>query len=158
MRPRRKPEGAITTKGKELDITLKPGESTPTPETLKRISEVAKHISSGWTKTETQEWIMKTYKVNDTSANRYWNAALRYLAYDSQDSDFVEEMRQKTLATLDKLIQKEISEGRYKEANTSMDLLAKLMGYNVAKTETKITGDIKFNFGTIPGEENEGEE
>lgn len=129
------------------DIGLEPGRHTPTPETMDRTIEVARKISDGWSRFETKEWIKKKWGLQDQSATRYWNAALAYLAVKATDSEYVEEMRQKTIATLDKLVQKEISERRYKEANTSMELMSKLMGYNVQKTETKIEGEIKFNFG-----------
>ena len=129
------------------DVALQPGEHTSTPETKLRITEVAKKISKGWTKLETQEWIKETWGLNDTSANRYWNAALTQLAVNASDSAYVEEMRKKTIATLDRLVQTEIQEGRYKEANTSMELMSKLMGYNIQKVEAKVEGDIKFDFG-----------
>ena len=56
-------------------------------------------------------------------------------------------MRRKTVSTLERLIQSEVDEGRYKEANASMELLSKLLGYNVSKVEAKVDGDIKFSFG-----------
>ena len=90
---------------------------------------------------------METYNVNDTSANRYWNAALNKLTQDANDQDYIAEMRRKTVSTLERLIQSEVDEGRYKEANASMELLSKLLGYNVSKVEAKVDGDIKFSFG-----------
>lgn len=129
------------------DIGLQPGKHTPTMETMERTIAVAKKISQGWSRFETKEWIKKEWGLEDQSATRYWNAALSYLAVKASDSEYVEEMRQKTIATLDSLVQKEIKEGRYKEANSSIELLSKLMGYNIAKVEAKIEGDIKFNFG-----------
>ena len=141
MRPRLKPEEAP--KGTPIE----PGRHKATPETNKRVNEVAKKISKGWTKFETQEWIKETWNLNDTSASRYWNAALNKLAQDASDDAYVQEMRKKTISTLDRLIQTEIEEHRYKEANTSMELMSKLMGYNVQKVEAKVDGEIKFNFG-----------
>lgn len=129
------------------DIALQPGSHSSNPESKVRIIETAKKISKGWTKLETVEWIKETYGLNDQSANRYWNAALAHLSVKASDSKYVEEMRQKTIATLDRLIQKEIEEGRCKEANTSIELMSKLMGYNVQKVEAKIDGEIKFEFG-----------
>ena len=129
------------------DVALQPGVHSSNPETKVRIIEVAKKISKGWTKLETVEWVKETYGLNDQSANRYWNAALAHLSVKASDSEYVEEMRQKTIATLDRLIQKEIEERRCKEANTSLELMSKLMGYNTQKIEAKIEGDIKFEFG-----------
>lgn len=141
MRPRKKPEEAP--KG----TPLQPGSHKATPETNVRVNEVAKKIAKGWTKFETQEWIKETYDLNDTSANRYWNAALNKLTQDANDQDYIAEMRRKTVSTLERLIQSEVDEGRYKEANASMELLSKLLGYNVSKVEAKVDGDIKFSFG-----------
>lgn len=141
MRPRNKPEEAP--KG----TPLQPGKHKATPETNKRVNEVAKKIAKGWTKFETQQWIKETWGLNDVSANRYWNAALNKLAQDANDQDYIAEMRKKTVSTLERLIQSEVDERRYKEANASMELLSKLLGYNVNKVEAKVDGEIKFNFG-----------
>ena len=139
------------------DAVLQPGQHTATPESKMRIVEVAKLIAQGWTKLEVVEWVKEHYDVKEQSAGRYWNAALAHLAIDPGNKEYIEEMRQKTIGTLDRLIQTEIAENRYKEANQSLDLLSKLMGINVAKTETKLTGEIKFEF-SAPGEEEEKEE
>ena len=90
---------------------------------------------------------METWGLNEDSAQKYWNAALNKLAQDASDSAYVEEMRKKTISTLDRLIQTEIEQGRFKEANTSMELMSKLMGYNVNKIEAKVDTEITFNFG-----------
>ena len=140
MRPRKNPETAP--KGEPVWQ-----EHQPTPETKVRINEVAKKISKGWTRFETQTWIMETWGLNEDSAQKYWNAALNKLAQGAADSKYVEEMRKKTIATLDRLVQTEISERKYKEANASMELMSKLMGYNVNKVEAKVDGEIKFSFG-----------
>ena len=129
------------------EVALQPGSHKATPETKVKIEQVVKKLAAGWTKFETTEWIKENFNVNDDSANRYWNAALNKLAVDAQDSKYVEEMRKKTIATLDRLVQTEISERKYKEANASMELLSKLMGYNVNKVEAKVDGEIKFSFG-----------
>lgn len=137
------------------DASLQPGQHHTTPETKLRIIEVAKLIAQGWTKFEVTEWVKEHYGVKNQSATRYWNAGLAHLCIDPDNAEYIEEMRKKTIGTLDRLIQREIEEGRYKEANTSMDLLSRLMGYNVAKTETKVTGDIKFDFGGVPSEDDD---
>lgn len=130
------------------DIALEPTKhQTSSPETKVRIIETARKISKGWTRLETIEWIKETYELSEQSASNYWNAALSYLAVKASDSEYIEEMRKKTIATLDRLVQTEIEEGRYKEANTSMELMSKLMGYNTSKAEVKVDGEIKFNFG-----------
>lgn len=133
------------------DIALEPTKhQTSSPSTKVKIVEMAKKISKGWTRLEAIQWFMENYQLSEQSASNYWNAALSYLSIKASDSEYIEEMRQKTVATLDRLVQTEIAEGRYKEANTSMELLSKLLGYNVAKTETKVTGDIHFRFGELP--------
>lgn len=129
------------------EIALQPGKHRATPETKNRVDEVAKKIAGGWTKFETTRWIMDTWGLNDSSANRYWNAALNQLAVNAEDDEYIKEMRKKTVATLDRLVQSEINEKRYKEANTSMELLSKLLGYNVNKIEAKVDTEIKFDFG-----------
>lgn len=130
------------------DVALDPSaHQTSSPETKVRIIETAKKISKGWTRLETVLWVEKTYELSEQSAEKYWNAALSYLAIKATDSEYVEEMRKKTIATLDRLVQTEIEERRYKEANTSMELMSRLMGYNVQKVEAKVDGEIKFDFG-----------
>jgi hypothetical protein len=130
------------------DVALDPGaHQTSSPETKVRIIETARKISKGWTRLETIEWIKQTYELSEQSAEKYWNAALSYLAVKATDAEYIAKMRERTVATLERLIQTEIEEGRYKEANTSMELMSKLLGYNIQKVEAKVDGDIRFDFG-----------
>ena len=130
------------------DIALEPTKhQTSSPSTKVKIVEMAKKISKGWTRLEAIQWFMESYQLSEQSASNYWNAALSYLSIKASDSEYIEEMRQKTVATLDRLVQTEIAEGRYKEANTSMELLSKLLGYNVQKVEAKVDADVHFDFG-----------
>lgn len=149
MGRRRTNEGSIMTN----DVALEPGKHTSNPETKLRIAKTAEKIAAGWTKFEVRNWVEKTYKVNETSSNRYWNAALAQLCQDANDQDYIEEMRKNTISILTRAVQSEIAAGRYKEMNGSLELLSKLLGYNIAKSEVKVDGDIKFNFGEVRGEE-----
>ena len=129
------------------DVALDPAaHQTSSPETKVRIIETARKISKGWTRLETIQWVMSTYELSEQSAERYWNAALSYLAVKATDAEYIAKMRERTVATLERLIQTEIDERRYKEANTSMELMSKLLGYNIQKVEAKVEGDIKFEF------------
>lgn len=122
-----------------------------TPETKIRIAQVAEKISKGWTKFETTRWMETEWGIKETSQNKYWNAALSTLAKNANDSEYVEEMRQKAIATLDRAIQEEIALNKHKELNTSIELMAKLMGYSQpTKMEIKADTNIKFSFGDIP--------
>lgn len=128
-----------------------------TPETKLRISQVAEKISKGWTKFETVRWMESEWGIKETSQNKYWNAALATLAKSANDSEYVEEMRQKAIATLDRAIQEEIAQNKHRELNTSIELMSRLMGYSQpTKMEIKADTNIKFSFGEIPqGEEEE---
>ena len=130
------------------DVSLDPAtHPSATPETRVRIIETARKISKGWTRLETVQWVMETYQLSEQSAEKYWNAALSYLAVKATDAEYIAKMRERTVATLERLIQTEIDEHRYKEANTSMELMSKLLGYNTTKAEVKVEGDIHFDFG-----------
>lgn len=132
--------------------------SAGSPETKLRIAKVAEKISKGWTKFETKKWIENEWEVGNDSSNKYWNAAMTLLAKDAYTSEHVEEMRQKALATLDRAIQEEIKNGKYKELNGSLELMSRLMGYSQPqKLEVKADTSIKFSFGEIPTQE-EGDE
>lgn len=127
-----------------------------TPETKLRISQVAEKISKGWTKFETVRWMESEWGIKETSQNKYWNAALATLAKSASDSEYVEEMRQKAIATLDRAIQEEIAQNKHRELNTSIELMSRLMGYSQpTKMEIKSDSTIRFSFGEIP---QEGEE
>lgn len=130
-----------------------------TPETKLRISQVAEKISKGWTKFETVRWMESEWGIKETSQNKYWNAALATLAKSANDSEYVEEMRQKAIATLDRAIQEEIAQNKHRELNTSIELMSRLMGYSQpTKMEIKADTNIKFSFGEIPQEGEEEEE
>ena len=141
----------------DRETALDPGRNgAMTPETKIRISQVAEKISKGWTKFETVRWMEKEWGIKETSQNKYWNAALATLAKSASDSEYVEEMRQKAIATLDRAIQEEIAQNKHRELNTSLELMAKLMGYSQpTKMEIKADSTVKFSFGEIPQDEEE---
>lgn len=139
----------------DRETALDPGRNgAMTPETKLRVAQVAEKISKGWTKFETVRWMENEWGIKETSQNRYWNAALATLAKSASDSEYVEEMRQKAIATLDRAIQEEIAQNKHRELNTSIELMAKLMGYSQpTKMEIKSDSTIRFSFGDIPAEE-----
>lgn len=133
------------------DVSLDPAtHPSATPETRVRIIETARKISKGWTRLETIEWVKETYELSEQSAEKYWNAALSYLAVKATDAEYIAKMRERTVSVVERLIQTEIEEHRYKEANSSLELLSKLLGYNTTKAEVKVDGDIHFRFGELP--------
>lgn len=144
----------------DRETALDPGRNgAMTPETKLRISQVAEKISKGWTKFETKRWMESEWGIKETSQNKYWNAALATLAKSGNDSEYVEEMRQKAIATLDRAIQEEITLNKHRELNQSIELLSKLMGYSQPqKYEVKTDSTIKFSFGDIPQEGDEDNE
>ena len=152
-RRRKNPESMFN----DAEATLDPSRNGGvTPESRIRISKVAEKISKGWTKFETVRWIEKEWDLSDVSANKYWNAALRLLAKDANDSEYVQEMRKKAIATLDRAIQEEYDRGKFKEMNGSLELMSRLMGYSQPqKLEVKADTNIKFSFGEIPVQEEE---
>ena len=143
----------------DADTTLDPRRNGGvTPETKLRITKVAEKISKGWTKFETVKWMEKEWGLGNDSMNKYWNAALALLAKKATDSEYVEEMRQKAIATLDRAIQEEINLNKHRELNQSLELMAKLMGYSQPqKVEVKADANIKFSFGSIPQDEEDVE-
>lgn len=149
--PRRRDPNSIMN---DNDTALQPGSHTATPETKLRVAQVAEKISKGWTKFNIYSWMESEWGIKEQSKSRYWNAALSTLAKGANDSEYVEEMRQKAIATLDRAIQEEIALNKHKELNTSIELMAKLMGYSQpTKMEIKADTNIKFSFGDIPQEE-----
>lgn len=143
----------------DRETALDPGRNgAMTPETKLRISQVAEKISKGWTRFETVRWMESEWGIKETSQNKYWNAALATLAKSANDSEYVEEMRQKAIATLDRAIQEEIAQNKHRELNTSIELMSRLMGYSQPqKYEVKTDSTIKFTFGDIPQEEGDEE-
>lgn len=141
----------------DRETALDPGRNgASSPETKLKIAQVAEKISKGWTKFETTRWMEAEWGIKETSQNKYWNAALATLAKNATDSAYVEEMRQKAIATLDRAIQEEIALNKHKELNQSIELMSKLMGYSQPqKFEVKADTNIKFTFGEIPQDEEE---
>lgn len=154
MPRRRDPNSFIN----DNDTALQPGSHTAIPETKLRVAQVAELISKGWTKFEVYRWMEKEWGIKEQSQSRYWNAALATLAKNANDSEYVEEMRKKAIATLDRAIQEEIAQNKHRELNTSIELMSRLMGYSQPqKYEVKTDSTIKFTFGDIPQEEGDEE-
>lgn len=143
----------------DRETALDPGRNgASSPETKLRIAQVAEKISKGWTKFEACRWMEQEWGIKETSQNKYWNAALATLAKDANDSKYVEKMRQKAIATLDRAIQEEINLQKYKELNASLELMSKLMGYQTPqKVEVKADTTVRFSFGDIPTQEEDEE-
>ena len=133
--PRRRDPNSIMN---DNDTALQPGSHTATPETKLRVAQVAEKISKGWTKFNIYSWMESDWGIKEQSQSRYWNAALSTLAKNANDSEYVEEMRQKAIATLDRAIQEEIALSKHKELNTSRELMV----ISPRKKETKTRNEL----------------
>ena len=134
-----------------VEMSLEPHkDKNATPETKWRVSEVAKKISDGWTKTQTIEWIQEQWDLSEDWSAKYWKLALDYLSVDLGNTEYVQEMKNKVVSIMEALLRKEIDERQYKAANQTLEMLNKVSGaYSGIKLDAKIDGDIKFDFGEL---------
>ena len=95
----------------EKDILLRPTEQwTTTPQTIERVTALAKMISEGMSRKNVQEWIMTHYDVSGRQARAYYSAALRYLIPDNEE-EYKRGLIQANINRLETIIERTMAEG-----------------------------------------------
>ena len=102
----------------EKDIMLKPSDEwKANPQTIERVTNLAKMLSEGMSRKNAQEWIMTHYDVSGRQARAYYSAALRYLIPDNEE-EYKKGLIQANINRLETIIERTMAEGSadYKSA------------------------------------------
>ena len=129
----------------EKDILLRPTEQwTTTPQTIERVTALAKMISEGMSRKNVQEWIMTHYDVNGRQARAYYSAALRYLIPDNEE-EYKRGLIQANINRLETIIERTMAEGSadYKSAIAAIKEINRLVAPNENSIEVA-TKDAAF--------------
>ena len=129
----------------EKDILLRPTEQwTTTPQTIERITALAKMISEGMSRKNVQEWIMAHYDVSARQARAYYSAALRYLIPDNEE-EYKRGLIQSNIERLETIIERTMAEGSadYKSAIAAIKEINRLVAPNENSIEVA-TKDAAF--------------
>lgn len=129
----------------EKDILLRPTEQwTTTPQTIERITALAKMISEGMSRKNVQEWIMTHYEVSARQARAYYSAALRYLIPDNEE-EYKRGLIQSNIERLETIIERTMAEGSadYKSAIAAIKEINRLVAPNENSIEVA-TKDAAF--------------
>ena len=129
----------------EKDILLRPTEQwTTTPQTIERITALAKMISEGMSRKNVQEWIMTHYDVSARQARAYYSAALRYLIPDNEE-EYKRGLIQSNIERLETIIERTMAEGSadYKSAIAAIKEINRLVAPNENSIEVA-TKDAAF--------------
>ena len=129
----------------EKDILLRPTEQwTTTPQTIERIISLAKMISEGMSRKNTQEWIMTHYDVSARQARAYYSAALRYLIPDNEE-EYKRGLIQANINRLETIIERTMAEGSadYRSAIAAIKEINRLVAPNENSIEVA-TKDAAF--------------
>lgn len=101
--------------------------ASPTSEV--RIIEMAKKIVKGSTRMELLDEAMENWGISKMQADRYYDAALRYLLPEpGNEEDYREKMQAKLLARYEALYKKAEEQGSIKAAREILDSMAKMYG------------------------------
>ena len=129
----------------EKDILLRPTEQwTTTPQTIERVTALAKMISEGMSRKNVQEWIMTHYDVSGRQARAYYSAALRYLIPDNAE-EYKRGLIQANINRLETIIERTMAEGSadYKSAIAAIKEINRLVAPNENSIEVA-TKDAAF--------------
>ena len=129
----------------EKDILLRPTEQwTTTPQTIERVTNLAKMISEGMSRKNVQEWIMTHYDVSARQARAYYSAALRYLIPDNEE-EYKRGLIQSNIDRLETIIERTMAEGSadYKSAIAAIKEINRLVAPNENSIEVA-TKDAAF--------------
>lgn len=129
----------------EKDIMLKPSDEwKANPQTIERVTALAKMISEGMSRKNVQEWIMAHYDVSGRQARAYYSAALRYLIPDNEE-EYKRGLIQSNIERLETIIERTMAEGSadYKSAIAAIKEINRLVAPNENSIEVA-TKDAAF--------------
>ena len=129
----------------EKDIMLKPSDEwKASPQTIERVTNLAKMLSKGMSRKSAQEWIMTNYDVSGRQARAYYTAALRYLIPDNEE-EYKRGLIQANIDRLETIIERTMAEGSadYKSAIAAIKEINRLVAPNENSIEVA-TKDAAF--------------
>lgn len=129
----------------EKDIMLKPSDEwKASPQTIERVTSLAKMLSKGMSRKSAQEWIMANYEVSGRQARAYYTAALRYLIPDNEE-EYKRGLIQANIDRLETIIERTMAEGSadYKSAIAAIKEINRLVAPNENSIEVA-TKDAAF--------------
>ena len=129
----------------EKDIMLKPSDEwKANPQTIERVTNLAKMLSEGMSRKNAQEWIMTHYDVSGRQARAYYSAALRYLIPDNEE-EYKKGLIQANINRLETIIERTMAEGSadYKSAIAAIKEINRLVAPNENSIEVA-TKDAAF--------------
>ena len=129
----------MAAKGKqEIYIGDKP--AGPSSEVL--VIEIAKKIISGGTRIDLVHEIMGNKGISKVQAEKYYDAALRYLLPSpGEEEKFRDKMQAKLIARYEKLYDMAIKQNSVKQAREVLDSMAKLYGLTGGGNKVQIAED-----------------
>lgn len=116
----------------EKDIMLKPSDEwKANPQTIERVTTLARKLSKGMSRKSAQEWIMTHYDVSARQARAYYSAALRYLIPDNEE-EYKRGLIQSNIDRLETIIERTMAEGSadYKSAIAAIKEINRLVAPN----------------------------
>ena len=129
----------------EKDIMLKPSDEwKANPQTIERVTTLARKLSKGMSRKSAQEWIMTNYDVSARQARAYYSAALRYLIPDNEE-EYKRGLIQSNIDRLETIIERTMAEGSadYKSAIAAIKEINRLVAPNENSIEVA-TKDAAF--------------
>lgn len=117
-------------KGQDNKIKLCPtDEHYASPETVRRVLEVADMIVDGEPRYKLIQYMKDKYELGNQSATLYYDAALRYLIPSEEEKEgFREKMQAKLLSRYEKLYKEAVDRNSLKIAKEILDSMAKIYG------------------------------
>lgn len=119
-------------------------------ENINNLQECVDYIldnRSGWS--QFTLWYVEKYGANRKYANLVWNEAWKIITEDFEDS--VKQSVTETLLKLERLEEEAIAENDRRIWLEVIKYRNKIRGGEIERSEVKVTGNIKLNWGTDPG-------
>ena len=98
------------------------------------------------------EHLKEHYSIGDSTARKTMKNAIEWLcSYD--DCEFIKEVKAKQIARAEMILEQAVADRRWRDANSIIDTLNKLLGLYENKQKVEITSnEIQFRFGGVDGE------
>ena len=119
-------------------------------ENINNLQECVDYIlenRAGWS--HFTSWYVEKYGANRRYANLVWNEAWKIIVEDFEDS--VKQSVTETLLKLDQIEEEAIAENDRRIWLETIKYQNKIRGGEIERSEVKVTGDIKLNWGSDPG-------
>lgn len=127
-------------RNRKVNLSLKPGEKCTDDATVLKIMEVSKMVAKGDSYQNIIKTVSEKYDIGEKQADRYYNAALKYLApSDEELDDYRKAMLKIQMNRLEKIMDKGIDSNDPQMLNVAKAAIAEMNKILFGNIQNQVT-------------------